>query len=428
MHNDIVSNPEYVRQELHACVRGSTLLSMLSPNYQGTVGVWLKGRVDRGVISKDDYDVKYEGSNMDWIVKASVVPQLAESAGIRCVPAQQQDLFPAPSVAHKGPFEGLPAPKMLTPEVNKGGRPSLGDKAITPAERQAKRRAEIAEAGAGAGGDEQAVVVADPVLDMRHGRVIADSRDVARAFGKLHAHVLRSIRDLIDKEHSLERSNFGSFKINDLAHPGELITSHYEMDRDGFSLLAMGFNGAKALKWKLKYIKAFNKMEAQLSTQAPAPAPDLRDPDTLTRLLLENLADKKALTAANAVLTAVNAELSATNEELSADSEALRRLANKDGLILLSDLSNNIHINRNKLAAILRKNKWGWVWKDTSEFRATLYATKEGLMDTKDRDIVKPDGTVKTVFQSYFTLKGAVFLSRNEEVLAARYDVSDEAA
>jgi hypothetical protein len=36
------------------------------------------------------------------------------------------------------------------------------------------------------------------------------------------------------------------------------------MNRDGFSLLVMGFTGKKALEWKLKYIEAFNKMEALL--------------------------------------------------------------------------------------------------------------------------------------------------------------------
>lgn len=38
----------------------------------------------------------------------------------------------------------------------------------------------------------------------------------------------------------------------------------YEMDRDGFSLLAMGFTGEKALRWKLDYIKAFNTMGKEL--------------------------------------------------------------------------------------------------------------------------------------------------------------------
>lgn len=38
----------------------------------------------------------------------------------------------------------------------------------------------------------------------------------------------------------------------------------YLVTRDGFSLLAMGFHGEKALKWKLKYIDAFNAMENEL--------------------------------------------------------------------------------------------------------------------------------------------------------------------
>ena len=38
----------------------------------------------------------------------------------------------------------------------------------------------------------------------------------------------------------------------------------YLMNRDGFSLLAMGFTGKEAVEWKLKYIEAFNAMEQQL--------------------------------------------------------------------------------------------------------------------------------------------------------------------
>ena len=38
------------------------------------------------------------------------------------------------------------------------------------------------------------------------------------------------------------------------------------MDRDGFSLLVMGFTGKKALEWKLKYIDAFNNMEETLKS------------------------------------------------------------------------------------------------------------------------------------------------------------------
>ena len=36
------------------------------------------------------------------------------------------------------------------------------------------------------------------------------------------------------------------------------------MNRDGFALLTMGFTGKQALQWKIKYINAFNEMEAKL--------------------------------------------------------------------------------------------------------------------------------------------------------------------
>ena len=105
-----------------------------------------------------------------------------------------------------------------------------------------------------------------PVVVAKDGVVFADSRDVADFFEKRHTHVLAAIRDLVAKEPAIG-TNFRSFKINDLT--GE-STSHYEMDRDGFMLLAMGFTGEKALKWKLRYIEAFNRMEERLKA-GPSP-------------------------------------------------------------------------------------------------------------------------------------------------------------
>ena len=39
----------------------------------------------------------------------------------------------------------------------------------------------------------------------------------------------------------------------------------YYLNRDGFTLLAMGFTGKKALQFKLQYIDAFNRMEEMLN-------------------------------------------------------------------------------------------------------------------------------------------------------------------
>jgi Rha family phage regulatory protein len=50
----------------------------------------------------------------------------------------------------------------------------------------------------------------------------------------------------------------------------------YYMNRDGFSLLVMGFNGKSALKWKIKYIGAFNQMEQLLTEKQSLPWQEAR--------------------------------------------------------------------------------------------------------------------------------------------------------
>ena len=46
----------------------------------------------------------------------------------------------------------------------------------------------------------------------------------------------------------------------------------YIMNRDGFTLLAMGFTGQKALQFKLDYIDAFNKMEQTIRNTRSLPS------------------------------------------------------------------------------------------------------------------------------------------------------------
>ncbi|HUI22572.1 MAG TPA: Rha family transcriptional regulator [Methylocella sp.] len=102
-----------------------------------------------------------------------------------------------------------------------------------------------------------------PVLVIRDGVVKADSREVAKKFGKDHKNVLRDIRNLECSE-DFRRLNFELFKIRDLSKPEGESTSHVEMTRDGLAFLVMGFTGAKAARWKELDIEAFNRMEAQL--------------------------------------------------------------------------------------------------------------------------------------------------------------------
>ncbi len=109
------------------------------------------------------------------------------------------------------------------------------------------------------------------LVTIEAGRAVASSRSVAETFGKNHRDVLRSIDGLVSDEPGLLR-NFAQQSFGAAAGNGAVRTYRaFTMDRDGFSLLAMGFTGAKALRWKIAYIEAFNAMEAALASP-PAPA------------------------------------------------------------------------------------------------------------------------------------------------------------
>ncbi|MDV4425088.1 Rha family transcriptional regulator, partial [Enterococcus faecium] len=88
------------------------------------------------------------------------------------------------------------------------------------------------------------------------------------SFDKKHRHVLTAIDEL--KEGVAE--NWADLFWEDTyVHPQNKQSYRIiYMNRDGFSLLAMGFTGKKALSFKLQYIEAFNKMEKELKDQLPS--------------------------------------------------------------------------------------------------------------------------------------------------------------
>lgn len=104
-----------------------------------------------------------------------------------------------------------------------------------------------------------------PTLSVIDGIPTTLSTEVAAMFGKRHAHVLRDIENLIAQLPPERQPNFGLTSIEIPGPNGATRQSPaYRLTRDGFTLLAMGFTGSKALAFKLAYIEAFNKMEHML--------------------------------------------------------------------------------------------------------------------------------------------------------------------
>ena len=102
-----------------------------------------------------------------------------------------------------------------------------------------------------------------PKLFIKRNQIKTTSINVGETFGKTHKNVLRAIENL-DCSKEFHRRNFEPIFYEDSYGRKQQA---YEITRDGFVFLAMGFTGKKAAQWKEKYIECFNLMEKTLLQQ-----------------------------------------------------------------------------------------------------------------------------------------------------------------
>ncbi|NGX96066.1 MAG: Rha family transcriptional regulator, partial [Candidatus Afipia apatlaquensis] len=118
-------------------------------------------------------------------------------------------------------------------------------------------------------------VTADgPRLFLHDGAFHCDSRDIALHFGKQHKNVLRDIDNAMESLGDFGRLNFEpSSYLNEQGKSQRC----FHLTRDGFTIIAMGFTGSDAMEWKVKYMTAFNAMEAEIRniTSVPQVAPEV---------------------------------------------------------------------------------------------------------------------------------------------------------
>lgn len=101
----------------------------------------------------------------------------------------------------------------------------------------------------------------DLVFQNSNGNDVTTSLIVAEVFGKEHSKVMRDIENLSCSE-SFRVANFG---YTPYTHPQNgQVYHYYEMTKDGFSFLVMGYTGTKAGEFKERFINEFNKREAML--------------------------------------------------------------------------------------------------------------------------------------------------------------------
>ncbi|WP_380692084.1 Rha family transcriptional regulator [Serratia marcescens] len=102
-----------------------------------------------------------------------------------------------------------------------------------------------------------------PEIIVSHGQAVTTTRSVSDFFGKRHADVIRRVETIDCSPEFAERN----FALSDYQDPTGRTLPMYQITKNGFVFLVMGFTGKKAAQFKEAYIAEFDRMESELASQ-----------------------------------------------------------------------------------------------------------------------------------------------------------------
>lgn len=105
-----------------------------------------------------------------------------------------------------------------------------------------------------------------PEVTIHGNRAVTTSLAVSDFFQKMHKNVIQKIESL-ECSPRFASANFSAHVQNIKAGAVNRDSKHYEMTKNGFVFLVMGFTGKKAAQFKEAYIAEFDRMESELASQ-----------------------------------------------------------------------------------------------------------------------------------------------------------------
>ena len=252
----------------------------------------------------------------------------------------------------------------------------------------------------------------DLVYRGKDNQPLTNSLLVAETFGKEHRNVLRDIKNLIEGG-VLKNEQTPMFEETTyMSEQNKQIYPLYVMNQDGFTLLAMGFNGKKAMEFKLKYIEAFNAMKKQIEQSKPSVPQNylealkslIKTEEEKQQLALENKQkDETIITISKA-----NVELGNKITEMLPKVSYYDRILQSNATMTITQIAQDygmsaIAMNKElESMRIQHKERGQWI----------LYAQflKGGYVHSRAVDIIRRDGRHDVKYNTEWTTKGRLFL------------------
>ncbi|UUM12427.1 phage regulatory protein/antirepressor Ant [Clostridiaceae bacterium HFYG-1003] len=223
---------------------------------------------------------------------------------------------------------------------------------------------------------------------IKNDQAVTSSLIVAEQFGKDHRNVLQAI----DEIRGSAENSATLFQESTYIHAqNKQQYRMYYMNRDGFSLLAMGFTGSKALTFKLNFIDAFNRMEMELNSPEKIMARALRIADqTINQLQLETKIKDQQIS------------------ELKPKADYYDDILKNKGLVTISQIAKDYGMSGQEMNRTLKN--LGVQYKQSEQWLMYSKHQDKGYTHSETVQITHTDGRADVRMITKWTQKGRIFL------------------
>ena len=240
---------------------------------------------------------------------------------------------------------------------------------------------------------------------------LTNSKLVAEVFGKPHKVVLVAIRNILGGS-AQNCAVLEMFSESTYLNEQNKEQPMFVMNQDGFTLLAMGFNGKKAMEFKLKYIEAFNAMKRQIEQSKPSVPQNYLE---ALKSLVKAEEEKQQLALENKKQQEQILTISKTNMELGNKiTEMLPKVSYYDKILQSNATMTVTQIAQDYGMSAMRLNKELESMRIQHKVRGQwiLFAQflEGGYVHSRAVDIIRSDGRHDVKCNTEWTTKGRIFL------------------